>query len=142
MIITINSQNHLTLLHKVNVHPTAVETASFALLRLLEHSHEIDRQKSNAILYLYAQRLNIIICKNGIPYFVRDISLARKEEWIDDETAEFLMGGKISSPDSRVVTLENTLSELRISLEYYRKELGKEEISKLILCGELDGFDR
>ena len=134
-------RHHLTLLHKVGISPVAVETASFALLRLLEYSQEIDKQNSNVVLYIYAQRVNIIILKNGIPYFVRDISLAKKEEWIDDETAEFLMGGKISSPDSRVVTLENMVSELRISLEYYKKELGKEQVSKIILCGELEGFD-
>lgn len=134
-------RHHLTVLHKVGISPVAVETASFALLRLLEYSQEIDKQSSNVVLYIYAQRINIIILKNGIPYFVRDISLAKKEEWIDDETAEFLMGGKISSPDSRVVTLENMVSELRISLEYYKKELGKEQASKIILCGELEDFD-
>jgi len=134
-------KNHLTILHKANINPVAVETASFALLRLLEHSQEIEKQKSNVVLYLYAQRVNIIILKNGVPYFVRDISLAKKEEWIDDETAEFLMGGKISSPDSRMITLENMTSELRISLEYYKKELGKQEISKIILCGEIEDFD-
>ncbi|MCK4993655.1 MAG: pilus assembly protein PilM [Candidatus Omnitrophica bacterium] len=134
-------RQHLTILHKVGISPVAVETASFALLRLLEYAQEIDKQSSNVVLYIYAQRINIIILKNGIPYFVRDISLAKKEEWIDDETAEFLMGGKISSPDSRVVTLENMISELRISLEYYEKELGKEQASKIILCGELEDFD-
>jgi len=134
-------RNHLTILHKVGISPVAVETASFALLRLLEYSQEIDKQNSNVVIYIYAQRINIIILKNGIPYFVRDISLAKKEEWIDDETAEFLMGGKISSPDSRVVTLDNMISELRISLEYYKKELGKEQASKIILCGELEDFD-
>ncbi|MFH1094353.1 MAG: pilus assembly protein PilM [Candidatus Omnitrophota bacterium] len=134
-------RHHLTILHKVGINPVAVETASFALLRLLEHSQEIDKKNSNVVLYIYAQRINIIILKNGIPYFVRDISLAKKEEWIDDETAEFLMGGKISSPDSRGVTLENMISELRISLEYYKKELGKEQASKIILCGELEDFD-
>ena len=51
------------------------------------------------------------------------------------------MGGRISSSDSRIVTLENAISELKISLEYYKKELGKEEISKMILCGEIDDFD-
>lgn len=134
-------KNHLTILHKVDIQPTAVETASFALLRLLEHSGDIEKDKSNVVLYLYAQRINIIILRNSIPYFVRDISLAKKEEWIDDETAEFLMGGKISSADSRIVTLENMISELRISFEYYKKELGKENISKMILCGEVDDFD-
>ena len=134
-------RHHLTILHKVGISPSAVETASFALLRLLEYSQEIDKQNSNVVLYIYAQRINIIILKNGIPFFVRDISLAKKEEWIDDETAEFLMGGKISSADSRVVTLENMISELRISLEYYKKELGKELVSKIILCGELEDFD-
>ncbi len=134
-------RHHLTILHKVGINPVAVETASFALLRLLEYSQAIDKQSSNVVIYIYAQRINIIILKNGIPYFVRDISLAKKEEWIDDETAEFLMGGKISSPDSRMVTLENMVSELRISLEYYKKELGKEQASKIILCGELEDFD-
>ncbi|MBU1087827.1 MAG: pilus assembly protein PilM [Candidatus Omnitrophica bacterium] len=134
-------KNHLTILHKVDIQPTAVETASFALLRLLEHSGDIEKDKSNAVLYLYAQRINIIILRNSIPYFVRDISLAKKEEWIDDETAEFLMGGKISSADSRITTLENLISELRISFEYYKKELGKESVSKIILCGEVDDFD-
>ena len=134
-------KNHLTILHKVDIHPTAVETASFALLRLLEHSGEIEKNKSNAVLYLYAQRINIIILRNGIPYFVRDISLAKKEEWIDDETAEFLMGGKISSTDSRITTLDNMISELKISFEYYKKELGKESVNKIILCGEVDDFD-
>ena len=134
-------KNHLTILHKVDIQPTAVETASFALLRLLEHSGDIEKDKSNAVLYLYAQRINIIILRNSIPYFVRDISLAKKEEWIDDEAAEFLMGGKISSADSRITILENMISELRISLEYYKKELGKENVSKIILCGEVDDFD-
>ncbi|MBU1043008.1 MAG: pilus assembly protein PilM [Candidatus Omnitrophica bacterium] len=134
-------KNHLTILHKVDIQPTAVETASFALLRLLEHSGDIEKDKSNAVLYLYAQRINIIILRNSIPYFVRDISLAKKEEWIDDETAEFLLGGKISSADNRVTTLENMISELKISFEYYKKELGKERVSKIILCGEVDDFD-
>ncbi|MBI4845350.1 MAG: pilus assembly protein PilM [Candidatus Omnitrophica bacterium] len=134
-------KSHLTVLHKVNVSPSSVETASFALLRLLEHNAEIDRQKSNLVLYLYAQRLNIIILKNGIPYFVRDISLAKKEEWIDDEAAEFLMGGKIIPSDNRLITLENMVSELKISLKNNKKELGNEEVSKVVLCGELDNFD-
>ena len=134
-------KNHLTTLHKSKIYPVAVETASFALLRLLEYSGEIEKLKSNAVIYIYAQRMNLIILKNGVPYFVRDLSLAEKEEWIDDEAAEFLMEGSISSSDSRQITLENMLSECRISMEYYKKELGKEEINKIILCGELEDFD-
>ncbi len=134
-------KNHLALLKKVDVTPSAIETASFAILRLLEHSQAIDKQKSNVVIYLYAQRLNIIILKSGVPYFVRDISLAKKEEWIDDETAALLMAKGLSMTDSRVMILENFFSELRISFEYYKKELGKEDISKVILCGETDIFD-
>lgn len=134
-------KNHLTILHKVDIQPTAIETASFALLRLLEYSEEIEKDKSNAVLYLYAQRINIIILRNSVPYFVRDISLAKKEEWIDDESAAFLMDGKIVSADSRIATLDNMISELRISFEYYKKELGKEDVSRIILCGEVDDFD-
>ncbi|MCK4519498.1 MAG: pilus assembly protein PilM, partial [Candidatus Omnitrophica bacterium] len=63
-------RHHLTILHKVGINPSAVETASFALLRLLEYSQEIDKQNSNVVLYIYAQRINIIILKNGIPFFV------------------------------------------------------------------------
>ena len=37
--------------------------------------------------------------------------------------------------------MENMISELRISFEYYKKELGKESVSKIILCGEVDDFD-
>ncbi|MCP4649319.1 MAG: pilus assembly protein PilM [PVC group bacterium] len=134
-------KNHLSVLNKVNINPVAVETASFALIRLLEYSQEIEKEESNVVIYIYAQRVNIVILKNGVPYFVRDISLGRREEWLDDETAALLLedGGEMS--DSRMAILENLLSELRISLEYYKKELGKEQINKVILCGEIDDFD-
>lgn len=134
-------KNHLLLLKKVGISPISIETASFSLIRLLEYSQELEPQKTNAVVYLYAQRVNIIILKNGVPYFVRDISLARKEEWIDDETAELLVNKEISPVDTRLVILENCLSEIRISFEYYKKELGKEEVGKIILCGEVDTFD-
>lgn len=134
-------KNHLLTLNKVNINPSSIETASFAVLRLLEYSQEIDRQGSNLVIYLYAQRVNIIILKNGIPYFVRDISLAKKEEWVDDETAQFVMDGEVVSADSRFTILRNILSEVRISLEYYKKELGKEDIAKVILLGEIDDYD-
>jgi len=134
-------KNHLVILNKVNINPTAIETASFALLRLLEYSQEIDKQSSNVVIYLYAQRVNIIILKNGVPYFVRDVSLAKKEEWIDDEMAQFIMDGEVISTDSRTTILRSIISELRISLEYYKKELGKEDITKIILIGEIDDFD-
>ena len=135
-------KHHLSVLSKVNVNPVAIETASFAIVRLLEHSQVLEKQKSNAVLYLYAQRMNIIILKSGVPYFVRDISLAKKEEWIDDDSAKFMAGTTVpSSADSRVVILENTISELRISLDYYKKELGKEEINKIIICGDIEDFD-
>ncbi|MCM8812879.1 MAG: pilus assembly protein PilM [Candidatus Omnitrophica bacterium] len=134
-------KSHLLVLSKVGISPVAVETASFALLRLLEFAHIVEKQKSNAVLYIYAQRVNIFILKNGIPLFVRDISLAKKEEWIDDETASLMMAGGSGLASRQEHTLENMLSEFRISQEYYKKELGKEEISKIILCGELDTFD-
>jgi len=134
-------KNHLVVLNKVSINPTAIETASFALLRLLEYSQEIDKQSSNVVVYLYAQRVNVIILKNGVPYFVRDVSLAKKEEWIDDETAQFIMDGEVISVDSRATILRSIISELRISLEYYKKELGKEDITKIILIGEIDDFD-
>ena len=134
-------KSHLTILNRAGIHPTYVETASFSLLRLLEHSGELDKAGSNVVLYLYSKRLNIIILKNCVPYFVRDVSLSKKEEWIDDQTAEILMGDNLSATDMRVVSLENIISEMRISLEYYKKELGRDEINKVILCGELDDFD-
>ncbi|RKY37625.1 MAG: hypothetical protein DRP78_00550 [Candidatus Omnitrophota bacterium] len=135
-------KNHLAMLNKVNITPISIETASFALLRFLEYSGEIEIKKSNAVVYFYEQRVNIIILKDGIPYFVRDVSLSKKEEWIDDETAELLIGSKTAIPaDNRLTLLDDVLSDVKISLEYYKKELGKESVSKVILCGELDYFD-
>ncbi|MFH2138291.1 MAG: pilus assembly protein PilM [Candidatus Omnitrophota bacterium] len=134
-------KHHLTILNKVSISPIAVETASFALIRLLEYSQEIEKEKSNVVIYLYAHRVNIVILKNGVPYFVRDISLGRKEEWIDDATAELLVGEGGEMGDTQMAVLNNLLSELRISFEYYKKELGKDEINKVILCGDTDDFD-
>ncbi len=134
-------KDHLGLLGKADINPVSVETASFAIMRLLEHAGEVDKKSSNIVMYIYAQRLNMIILKEGVPMFIRDVSLSKKEEWIDDETAEMLFQEYGESVDSRISVLDNALNELQISLEYYRKELGKEDVTKAILCGDLEDFD-
>lgn len=112
------------LLQQVNFTAQAYEPGFFSLFRFLVIKGKITNQKSYVILEFNKEGANILITEKGFPYFTRDIRLAAA------------LGQQAPSEDldSQMFRLIN---EVRVSLDYYRRQFLKKEVDEMIVISHL-----
>lgn len=114
--------NYVKLLKQADVAGRNFEPALFSLFRLLVAKNKIAAQKSYVILEVNKEGANILISEKGFPYFTRDI------RWVPGH------GANIEEGDNPVFRLVN---EVRVSLDYYRRQFLKKEVDEMILISHL-----
>jgi hypothetical protein len=117
--------SYSNLLQQVNFTAQAYEPGLFSLFRFLVVKGKINNQKSYVILEFNKEGANILITEKGFPYFTRDIRLTSA-------------GGQEASPaedlDSQMFRLIN---EVRVSLDYYRRQFLKKEVDEMIVISHM-----
>jgi len=108
------------------IKPYSVDIISFSLLSVMLINKKIDLKDTLAILYIDNDRCNmsIHIMESGMPFINRDIKIIA-----EDKDAFF----------------EKIVSELRVSVDYYRRQKTGRDVIRIIICGEelfagLDAF--
>jgi Tfp pilus assembly PilM family ATPase len=108
------------------IKPYSIDIISFSLLRAILLNKKVELKGTLAILYIDNDRCNmsIHIMESGMPFINRDIRIIA-----DDKDAFF----------------EKIVSELRVSIDYYRRQKTGRDVIKIIICGEelfvgLDAF--
>jgi len=103
-----------SIIHDAGLTIERIEPSSLALINSLLITGALeDTTKPTAILYFSTNtQATVIISENGIPYIKREIHLSGKEKFED-----------------------NLISEIRLSLSYYKREFPEKNINKIIVCG-------
>lgn len=113
---------YLAYFNQAGLKVKVVEPSSLSLLRWYRFNSLITSNKSIALLELGGDNLSatLTVVKGDIPYFVREITLPTP--LIADNKSEF-----------NKEILERLLSEIHISLEYYKKWFQGEKADKIVL---------
>lgn len=112
---------YVKLFKQLELEVTAFEPGLFSLFRLLVIKNKVLTQRSYAILEFDREGANILIAENGFPYFTRDVKL--------------VTGGRqdMKPEDDFDATLFRLINEVRVSLDYYRRQFLKKEVDELII---------
>ena len=116
--------SYSNLLQQVNFTAQAYEPGLFSLFRFLVVKGKIANQKSYVILEFNAEGANILITEKGFPYFTRDIRLASAM-------------GHPSVPEDLDSQMFRLVNEVRVSLDYYRRQFLKKEVDEMIVISPL-----
>lgn len=110
---------YIKLFKQLELEVTAFEPGLFSLFRLLVIKNKVLPQRSYAILEFDKEGANILIAENGFPYFTRDVKL--------------ISGQDLKSEDEFDAILFRLINEVRVSLDYYRRQFLKKEVDELII---------
>lgn len=109
--------SHISIFTAAGVHAAGIDIIPFALFRMLILHKKTELKDAVAILCADSDResLSIHIMESGMPFMSRDLKVVT-----DDKDAMF----------------EKIASELRVSVDYYRRQKTGQDISKIVICGE------
>jgi len=111
---------YIGLFKQLNLNVVAFEPALFSLFRLLVIKNKILSTKSYVILEFDQQEANILIAEKGFPYFTRDIKLISTAAAVKEE-------------EGFDAILFRLINEVRVSLDYYRRQFMKRDIDEMIV---------
>ena len=111
---------YIGLFRQLNLNVVAFEPALFSLFRLLVIKNKILSTKSYVILEFDQQEANILIAEKGFPYFTRDIKLISTAAAVKEE-------------EGFDAILFRLINEIRVSLDYYRRQFMKGDIDEMIV---------
>ena len=121
-------EHHISLLSEAGLKASIIETPSFSLMRIFGLSGDIKKRETVLIINANTGSVTINIIKDNALYLTRNIK----------------MGGERAEGEQKSTEFETLVSELQLSLDYYRKQFPKSEIDRVILSGEaeLEGWDK
>ena len=99
------------------IQAAGIDIMSFALFRMLLLNKKAEVKDTLATLYIDNDResVSIHIMESGMPFMSRDLKIMA-----DDKDALF----------------EKMASELRVSIDYYRRQKANHDVSRIIVCGD------
>lgn len=116
--------SYTNLFEQATLQVNLAEPEPISLLRILYHKNFILEDKTIAILAKGRHTTNIIIATQRIPCFVREI---QNIDITSDET------GQEEAADDQEGKIMKLISEVRISIEYYRRQNNQANIDQMIL---------
>ena len=131
--------HYVSVLAQAGVKPVAVESPSVGLARMVLRGQPALAAETIAVTEVSGEMAHIMLVKDGVPCFARDVSLAGREETkpVEDflATAGEAAAGSPGAGrgDER---LDLLISELHYSFNYFLREFPDERISRVLLCGE------
>jgi len=111
-------QRYCEILEQASLKVNSIEAAVFSLLRVLSHKKKLPQNQRIAIIQMGKNDGTILVVDQGIPQFTRDFRLIAP----GSQAFEF-------DPNSMNMRL---LNEVRISLDYYRRQHASEGIDRII----------
>ncbi len=134
-----------------------VDLDSFAILNSVMVNYGMYKERSVAIINIGASITNVVIAKNGVPVFVRDIAfggnhftdLIQKELNLKYEKAESVKKGRQVEGVSQAAVkpvldliLEELRSEIKKTFEFYRSNSSDGSIDNILLSGGTANLDQ
>jgi len=105
-----------TLFKELKIGLSIIDTVSTALLRILSACNKIKEDKTTVVVYAEKNsRGSIAIIRGGNIYLVREL-------------------GALTSKDT---FLENILNNVRVSIDYYKRETKEVGINNILICGDV-----
>ncbi|MBI4335567.1 MAG: pilus assembly protein PilM, partial [Candidatus Omnitrophica bacterium] len=90
------------------------------LLRLLAYCKKLDAEESTVVIYAERdQRATVIIAKDEAVYLAREVSPSA----------------------SRTAFYENVLNNIKLSVDYYKRETKEVVLKRILICGEADALN-
>lgn len=114
-------QKYKSILTQLNVNILALEPSQFSLLRLLKIQKVISSKEAVVIAELEREEGIISIVDNGLPSFSRDIKIASAPE---------------SSEADRETVSFRIINEVRVSIDYFRRQFLKKGIERIIILSK------
>lgn len=117
---------YLAILNQLEIKVKSLEYSTFSILRFLKSINSL--QSDKGIIGVFAMDIsekdeaNFVVLENGFPLFSRDISLAEEKE----------RAAKTEELDS-YAQVEKLKTEIRVSLDYYRRKFPTKNIKKIFL---------
>ena len=108
-------RHFIKLLQSVGIKSAIIEPAPFSLIRVFAASGQINTDMNALIVNLDITTANISILRKGVPYIIRDVSLEPDEA------------------SSAEATSEKIISDIKLSLDFYKKKFPSEPIDKIII---------
>jgi|GEM_PF-4069079 len=94
-----------------------IDTTSLALIRILSYCKKVGGSQAQLVVYLERDaRVIVAIAKNKEAYLAREINFST----------------------SKAVFFENILNNIRLSVDYYKRETKEIFINEMVICGEGD----
>ena len=108
---------YLSLFEQLQIQARLIEYAGFSILRLLRLGGLKDRGILGVLNVDLEEETNFLVCQNGFPLFSRDITLIPSSETEAKST----------------YYIEKLKSEIRISLDFFRRKFLSKPLNKLII---------
>lgn len=123
---------YVELFKHLNLNVVAYEPGLFSLFRLLVIKRVISNDKSCVVLDYSNDEANILIAQDGFPYFTRDLKIFPAI----DKTSGL--------PGENDSVLYRLINEVRVSMDYYRRQFLKRDIDDLIIvaASEQPGWEQ
>ncbi|MDP2938955.1 MAG: pilus assembly protein PilM [Candidatus Omnitrophota bacterium] len=115
---------YLYVLEQSQIRAITLEPSPISLLRVLTQRKLISSTKTSVVIEVDSDEGNIIILERGLPQFIRDFKLLTASNKLEE-----------SEGDSSFIRL---LNEVRVSLDYYRRQYPHGVFDKIIFCSERD----
>ena len=120
-----NFDYYIGLFKQMGIHLKAIESASFALLRIISAAKQLDLKQSIAFMAIDDDLdMEFSIVNAGFPCFSRDVRLTRAQD------------APSAGSGVEVVSQERLTSELRVSLGYFRRQFSGSSVDKIILVAK------
>jgi len=139
-------QNHIKVIEGAGLTPALIDCDSFAIINSFQMNNPDAVNQTVALLNIDSRLTNISILKEGVSYFTRDVKIAGDDVTraigerlsLEYHAAEKLKHnpGQRETEISEIIrpVLENFLSEIRLSFDYYESQFEK-GIDKVYLSG-------
>jgi type IV pilus assembly protein PilM len=142
-------QNHTNVISLAGRNPNVVDIDAFALQNAFEVNYDVDPNGTIALLNIGASLMNINITKDGMPLFVRDVSVGgnqytdilQKELQLNFQEAEDLKLGKTGGGEAEMVQplLESItdmlIMEVQKTFDFFRETYPTEKINQVLISG-------
>ena len=120
-----NFDYYLDLFKQIGIQLKAIESASFALIRIVSAAKQLDLKQSIAFMAIDDDLdMEFSIVNAGFPCFSRDVRLSRGQD------------APSAGSGVEVVSQERLTSEVRVSLGYFRRQFSGCSVDKVILVAK------
>jgi type IV pilus assembly protein PilM len=155
-ISRLDVQEHINILRESSLTPMALDVIPMALLSSFDHNNEWEKGVNYALIDIGMEKTNLVILKDGLLKFAREIPFGGKEislqftespslpdnQKIDNtvfSVNESLISESLANKDKSkeklTALLEHLILEVQRSFDYYKAQFREGDISTVFLSG-------